>query len=285
VAEEEAAELTVLKNDHEEAVIEFVRTEVLSARIGEPITLIDRPEQDTRNAEAVEQRWASASHRYAVEHTRIESFEGQIGSERSLGPLLLPIEQRLAGLVPGSFEISVSEGAAVTKPKRAAAQDEICRLVLEAAPTMEVKDRRTLTSNALPFPMELVRRHADGSEVSPRYVIGDLSRRRRERIARAFDDRWPKLRAAAVDGYESVLLFESNDIQLADAFAILEAVKDVLMTRADRPDVIVLVDTEVPPWSAWIYRDHTTVGHTVPFLDDEHWYRRGDTSKRVTMCD
>ena len=60
-------------------VCEFVR-EIIAARTGEPISIASRPELDHRNDKAVEQLWEALSLGYAVEHTRVESFERQIAN-------------------------------------------------------------------------------------------------------------------------------------------------------------------------------------------------------------
>jgi hypothetical protein len=57
----------------QDAVCAFVR-EIIEARTGESIRVTDRPEVDQRSGKVVEERWESASYRYAVEHTRLESY-------------------------------------------------------------------------------------------------------------------------------------------------------------------------------------------------------------------
>lgn len=256
----------MLRTKHEGAILEFARG-IIAARTGETIEVTDNPELLVRNAQAVEELWASASRRYAVEHTRIESFENQIESEARLGRLLMPVRSRLAGRVPGAFALTVWDEARTAKVNYASAQDELCRLVLEAAPQMELRETRDLVSSMLPFRMQIYRRRADGAQVDMHRAVGDLETLRLERVRRAFREKMPKLGAAAVDGRESVFVIESNDIQLASAFDILETVKVVLGERADPPDRIVLVETEGEPWTGWIFKEGV---HVVPFLDSEH---------------
>jgi hypothetical protein len=61
---------------NEEACCAAVRR-FQSKRTGELIEVVGRPEQAERRKKAVVQLWASHSRRYAVEHTRVEAFEGQ----------------------------------------------------------------------------------------------------------------------------------------------------------------------------------------------------------------
>lgn len=71
-------------------------------------------------------------------------------------------------------------------------------------------------------------------------IAGDLEALRVERVARAFDGKCPKLMAWAKDGRTSVLILESDDIQLSNIWVTMAAVKAVLAKRGDQPDVIVL---------------------------------------------
>jgi hypothetical protein len=50
----------------------------------------DRPDVANRTVSVVEELWASASRRHAVEPTRHESFAGQIENEARLRRLILP---------------------------------------------------------------------------------------------------------------------------------------------------------------------------------------------------
>ena len=74
-------------------VCEFVR-EVIAARTGESISIGARPEVDHRNDKAVEELWDALSRGYAVEHTRVESFEGQLANSARIERLLTPVKRR-----------------------------------------------------------------------------------------------------------------------------------------------------------------------------------------------
>ena len=85
----------------QDAVCRFAR-QIMEARTGEAIRVTDRPELVNRSVPAVEELWESASHRYAVEHTRLESYSGQIQNEAKLRQLILPVRAFLVGRLPGS---------------------------------------------------------------------------------------------------------------------------------------------------------------------------------------
>jgi hypothetical protein len=120
-----------MNTDAQDAVCAFAR-EILAARTGEAIEVTDRPEAVHRSSPAVEELWASSSRRYAVEHTRLESFDGQIGNEVRLSRLMLPVQEMLAGRLPGTYVVTVR--ADETKGGRYAdVGRELVRLTLETA--------------------------------------------------------------------------------------------------------------------------------------------------------
>src|SRR5437867_276970 len=94
--------------DVQDAVCTFVR-DILAARTNENIEISARPDRDQRNIPAVEELWESPTHRYAVEHTRVEAFEGQIANQAKLLRLLVPVKLALADHLPGYFALSVRE--------------------------------------------------------------------------------------------------------------------------------------------------------------------------------
>ena len=141
----------LMGTDAQDVVCAFVR-EIIEARIGEPVRVTDRPEQDHRSVKVVEERWESASRRYAVEHTRLESYGGQIGNAARLSRLIVPVREMLAGCVVGTYVLVVSfretKEACI---KYVDAHKEIVRLTLEAAPKLDDGETIILPSERLPF--------------------------------------------------------------------------------------------------------------------------------------
>lgn len=77
--------------DAQDAVCAFVR-DIISARTNEKIEISARPDRDERNFQAVEELWESPTRRYAIEHTRVEAFEGQIANQARIIRLLVPVK-------------------------------------------------------------------------------------------------------------------------------------------------------------------------------------------------
>jgi hypothetical protein len=65
-----------------------------------------------RDRPAVEWVFDTPTAKFAVEHTRIESFSDQISEGKLFTQLLEPLEAELAGKLPGAFFLSVDVGAA-----------------------------------------------------------------------------------------------------------------------------------------------------------------------------
>jgi hypothetical protein len=183
-----------MAKDLQDPVCAFVR-EILEARSGEEIAVTERPEQTNRKTPAVEELWESASHRYAVEHTRLESYGRQIENEAKLRQLLLPVRDFLAGRLPGSHVLVVR----VTETQAARinyteAHKEIIRLVLESAPKLNDDETLSLPSEILPFTVQLHRRHGRGSHVAVHCLIeGDGNELRLQRMRRALNDKVSKI--------------------------------------------------------------------------------------------
>lgn len=267
----------MMTKSHQDEVCEFVR-EIVAARTGEPVAIASRPDLDHRNDEAVEELWDAPSAGYAVEHTRVESFDGQLANIAKVTRLLSPVKDMLAGRLPGYYVLAVREDeTAVARVNFALAHQEIGRLVLEAAERVAVGETATLRSTSLPFEMQLHLRHRNGSSlVLFSDIEGDPEVLRAERFRRAFDAKCPKLAAWATGGRRSVLVLECDDIQHANFSVSFDAVMKVLPERTDPPDLIVYVETDGSPWSAWVFKDRERVGNAaMRNRDGEYRYERG----------
>ena len=266
-----------MKNDNQDEVCEFVR-EIISARTREPIALTERPDRERRDIKAVEELWESSSHRYAVEHTLIESFEGQLANLARIERLLVPVKDMLAGRLPGRFALAVREtDTSAARVNFAVAHQEVARLVLEAVDGMKVGETVTLGSKALPFELRLHLRFKEDSRlILYTDIEGDPEELRLERVRRALDAKCPKLATWARDGRTSILIFEADDIQHSNSSVVYSAVAPALAERNDQPDIVVLVETDGSPWSGWILKEGDRLGDDVPRnRDGGYLYERG----------
>src|SRR4029078_11329420 len=107
-------------------------------------------------------------------------------------------------------------------------------------------------------------------------IVGDSETLRLDRFRRAFDEKCPKLAAWAHGGRTSVLVLECDDYQHANFSVSFDAVEEVLKERTDRPDIIVYVETDSAPWSAWVFKDGERLGNdAMRNRDGGYRYERG----------
>jgi hypothetical protein len=153
-----------------------------------------------------------------AKNARIESYSGQIGNDALLSRLLGPVSSMLAGRLPGTFVLAVDVGEAVkARLPCGAAQDEIVRFALEAAPGMREGEVCRLQPPLLPFKIQLKCRHRRGSRLGVRCVVlGDGPALRLERVRRAFDAKCPKLAAWAGDAAPLQHRHRARDGRCAD---------------------------------------------------------------------
>ena len=253
----------------QDAVCTFAR-KILAARTGEAITVTARPDIINRRTRAVEELWESASRRYAIEHTRLESYTGQLGNAAKIERLIGPVRDFLRGRLPGSHVLAVRCSETQVA--------EIIKLVLQAAPALSDGETITLPSSKLPFAVQLHRRGGAGSHVAVHCLIeGDAEDLRLHRMRRALSDKCPKLAAAAVDGFASVLVLEANDIQLSNAFVAFDAFKKAISGRSDQPYIVIFVETDASPFG-WVLKEGDRFGDDIPMPNGRHCYTEGEIS-------
>ena len=262
--------------DVQDRVCEFVR-EIVAARTGETVKLKERPDREQRNVPAPDESWQSPTRLYAVEHTLIESFEGQNANTAKITRLLGPVKIVLGDLLPGYFVLDVDEReTTAARVNFNLTHLEAATLIVEAATRMAPGDTEILRSERLPFEMRLHLRHSKSSAlILGSNIDGDPTDLRLQRVRRAFTAKFPKLAAWARNGYVSALVLEANDFQHASVFRNFSAVKSALSERADQPDLIVLVETDGSPFYGWILKERDRLGDDVPTPNGRRCYTEG----------
>lgn len=253
---------------------------LIGERRGEPITNAEPVDTVVRTRPAVEWRFGTPTVRFALEHTRIESFPNQITKGKQFVRLLGPLETDLAGRLPGTFDLIVDVGAA-TAP---AAQHVQIRTAAAAwimahASTLDTEEDAGPAGNCdltarpadVPFDVTLLREARDGSELCiAQRSPDDLLHLRRDRIREALNRKCPKLLVEQATGRMSILILESDDIALANRRAIVEAAVAELSARKDAPNIVLWARTSTRPWKAWFIKDgslvHPLIDRAGPFI-------------------
>lgn len=242
---------------------------ILSARRGEAIIKAEPRDSVVRNKPAVEWVYDTPSMRFAVEHTRIETFPSQIAEGKRFQRMLEPLEAELAGKLPGVFFLVVDVGAAKAP---SADHGEIRRALAEWILTngdhldpAERPGRRgrsdiTATVPGVPFEVTL---HRDCDYESRLFVgqrvTGDRERAQRERIREALERKSPKLLVEHNEGCVSVLILESDDAALANQVDVVKAAIAELAARDDAPDIVIWARTSTSRWKGCFIKDGATV--------------------------
>jgi hypothetical protein len=243
---------------NEGPVCDFVRS-ILSAESGTAVEITAYPDREGRPGKNVEQLWESKTHAFAIEHTLVESFVGQLTDDAKFDKLIAPIEAQLAGNLPGTYRLGVDVGVSTdARVRYDDAQRRIRAAVIEAAPNLAVDKAVTLTIEGIPFPVYLSRRSQDGSKILVRRFVSDVEPSRLDRIRRALADKCPKLLAARTEGRLSILALESNDGALANYNVVGLAVEQALKERDDPPDLVMLVETD-GLFYGWVIRNETGI--------------------------
>ena len=270
-----------MKVDLQDRVCAFVR-DIISARTHEDINISARPDREQRSGQAVEELWESSTRCYAIEHTRIEAFDGQIANQSRIERLLIPVKIAIASGLPGYFTLAIrADDLAAARFDEESVQMEIARLIIKAAGSMTIGQTVTLASRTLPFTLELHLRHNERSNlILYTDINGNPEELRLQRIRRAFDAKCPKLKAWSADyGRTSILALESNDLQLSNAFSIYEAAQRALNERNDQPDIVVLVETYITPMNAWMLKEGSEYGNDVPGYRRGYLYTEGSVGR------
>ncbi len=197
-----------------------------------------------------------------LEHTYLESFEGELQDNRRAGELLGELVEELSGTLatPGHYVLDVAVGA--VEGHRNADLDRLKTWIRTNAgglglggsgsrqPWHYVQGRRP----ELPFDVTLYRFVGDFDpqlRLGRPIVFDELGQARELRAGVALDRKLPKLEDGRRPGGITALVFETNDVQLVNIASVTEALVQAASRRPDLPlpDVIMLIRTSAnEPW-------------------------------------
>jgi len=269
------------RREHEEKVLGAALL-YIGKLTGETLTTFSRPEARERRRKTVDLLAQGSSSKYAIEHTRIESFDGQILDNYQFSDLLGPIPLMVAGFLPAENRFVLSVGTKAVKgvkdPERV--RNALITWIHEKAPLLKPGSNRHLPGTYVrefppdvPFEVSLSRWHSRRKGLTiGRLEPGDLEEQRQMRIRTALAEKCPKLHRAKSGGRVSVLVLESDDLALANCSLVASAVLEELKTRDDVPDQIYLVETEAEPWAVWTIKCGSPVFPDTPASDPLYVY-------------
>ena len=264
----------------------------------------DKTRSDVRHPErepigpSVDLRLKLGAQEYAIEHTRIEPFQGQIKTGTTFKKINSCIKQRVLGTLPGPayYELHVPINICLPKKRSKQTLDNLAEWIQTNAQILHernlIRSRPILNPRKaddriqgtpvgfncaielLRWPNALVLGRKPGFLAAKLLSPDDLESQRSERLRQAFEDKCPKLDLCKQDGARTVLVLENIDIALTSFGHIGEHLPMLLAKRTDSPDEIYLVETYTNPW--WVYPMKR---------DDDHWPSVGMLQWDQTMCE
>ena len=252
-----------------DAVVRYIEQ-----RTGDARAAIRRPETEAIGP-PVDFRLRIGAREYAIEHTQIEAIPGLIRADQEYIQLIGPVLDEVSGTLPGPavyalhLPIDTHLGVKLTDLDRI--RRNLIAWIRAKAWCLykgnrdrlerEHKSSRHLdsieaTPPGFPYPVRLCIRPARsrskrGTLQAARLDLAEDERkaRRANRLREALNRKCPKLQRCKEDGARTVLSLESDDISLTNHVLVGERLAALLSKRADLPNEIYLVETELDSWT------------------------------------
>ena len=246
---------------------------------------IRHPEKDGVGP-PVDLRLKLGTEKYAIEHTRIESFENQIGTVVVANRIMRHIKTNILDPFPSPayYELQFPTDVSLPrgKPRRDRALNDLVewvraneKILRERNSTRFLPLRNPYMANdsirgapagfdcefeLLHWPIAPLIRRTPGT-LSFRFIPpDDLEIPRTDRLRQAFSRKCPKLEACKAEGARTVLVLESSDSGLISFEFRSDLLPSLLAECANAPDEIFLVETCADLWWVWPLK-----------RDDGHW--------------
>jgi hypothetical protein len=237
----------------------------LEAREGRSRMDVRLPEQEG-DAAPIELACFIGSQLFAVEHTGLEPFDGQIAIE--VKHHLEPLRTTFVGKIPDGelYDLQIPAGATLKLNERKVREivsvlatwiaNEGSRAQL-APPGRKGIPIERVADAVIPFTVRLYRSALPGSPglFWTTHTVDQLANSRSARIERACRAKYPKLEKWKQRRARTVLIFEENDIQLTKAADVCRSLLEVEKSlQIVVPDEVYLVTTSLLPWRVWFLR-------------------------------
>lgn len=253
---------------------------LLEQETGQRRADVRHPEIDGRGP-PVDLRLKLGGQEYAIEHTQIEAFEGQIRTAEEFGRVITPVTEELSGTLPGPavyyLHFPLDARLGIKAGKLDGVRRSLVEWVQEQAQRLHDKnpDRPTREKNpsgfkdchegvppGFPYSVTLHRkahwahsvRH-DGVLVVSRIAPEDVEKLRKPRLQQALDRKLPKLYDCKQEGARTVLVLEDGDIALTDYVRVSQVLSELLIECTKPADQIYLVETITNVWAVRRLKD------------------------------
>ena len=220
-----------------------------------------RSPERARHSAPIELACEIGGRTYALEHTAVEPFTGQIAYDARFDRQMLPIADRLTPHVPDDERLDITivadAMAGLGSGEVAKAHDAVVAAILKAMDRIPVLPWLTMqhwptyigVENGAPFLVSVRRskRHDYSRDFTQGAIITrgvkDLEAARELRMAKACNDKFGKLAAWRATGATTVLVLESNDGILTSPELVAKAYLDAERQQTNTPDEVYFVWT------------------------------------------
>jgi len=257
--------------------------------------------EDRRSGAPVEYVFTLGDKAFALEHTVIEAFGGQLWADIAFADFVAPIVEALDHHLapPGSFHafFAIHPTKEITSKDVSKTQSAIIAWIRANAATLHNECPEQPSKAQRPYGYTNARKEtihgvdillqrrtgwwmpdkAKARLLVARFAPSNHEELRRERLKEAMNKKLPKLSHWKSNGARSILILENRDVALSNHMNIFEAAEQALMGRTDGPDEIWLVDVAIEEeWTVWcLLRD------AIPFPDEDtstryYEFRPGD---------
>ena len=260
---------------------------------------IRHPETD-KDGPPVDLRLKLGDQSYAIEHTRIESFENQIGTVVVVNQIVRHIKRSIPDPFPSPAYYELQFPINISLPKGKAKRDRALIGLVEWVCAKEQILHGRNSGRFLPvynpyMANDSIRGAPAGFDCqfellhwpvvpSIRVKPGTLGFRfipsddpedpRAERLRRTFSDKCPKLKACKAEGARTVLVLESSDPGFLSFEFRGDLLPSLLSGCTNAPDEIFLVETYADLWWVWLLK-----------RDEGHWPETGMPELNVQYYD
>jgi hypothetical protein len=236
-----------------------VAERVARARRRAPVHVVDRPERlPDNNGPKVELVVRDSVADIAIEHTKIESYPGQITDGRRIVEWGMKVRAAVEGRLPedSGFDLGFDPHAVDGTPPTDARVARVVEWVLSTAPLLAQGQGGRQGHIAkggppeLPVPVSLVRWPRRPSSAVLQLQITtwapeelELEPLRRERLRAALAAKCPKLASARPPDGETMLILETDDIALSSASHVESALRALDLSHVELPDWLIFLET------------------------------------------
>jgi hypothetical protein len=245
---------------------EFALEAVAYRGFGEFVLSGERPDEKVRDRPAIDFVARTADERLlAIEHTSSEPYEDFLADWRLFHERLGEVREQLVGRLPEDSVFDIVLPPAAASRVRSRDAEAITNWIAAAAPGLGLPPHHSATvpSKISSAPLTVRRWNREGPQgPQVRYRIGAdpeaLAQQSRARVRRSLEDKLPKLESAktAHAGPLTLLCLESPDLQMTDAFGLLDTLR-IACGDLPEPDflILVMVGPDEQPFMSWTYRE------------------------------